>query len=89
MKKLISDNGVLKEIDTNEITILTFLKRFTSEERIAIRNAAKINAVLEDFMFLLNSAQNVNLNSPELIEGMNLLVSAGLLTSERKTNIMS
>lgn len=82
------ENGVIKEVNTDEITVLEFLKRFTPQERKDIRDAAKVNDTLSDFMYLLETAQNVNFNSPELIAGMNLLVGAGLLSQERKVEIL-
>lgn len=89
MKKPVYIDGVIREIDTDEATVLSFLKKFTTEERIAIRTAAKDSVILEDFMYLLNAAQNINYTDPALIAGMDMLAQVGLLTTERVTAIMA
>lgn len=75
--------------ELNVISKLEFLKRFSQAERIDIRSARMASPELDDFMELLNSAQSVDLNDLTLAAGMNTLVQAGLLTSDRKNTIMS
>lgn len=71
------------------LTRLEFLRRFTAEERINIRAATKVNPQIEDFMELLNLAQDIDLTDNTLQYGMLALVSAGLLTEERRGIIMA
>lgn len=70
-----------------------FVSRFTPSERTAIRNAAKVVEALDDFMFMLDMAAKsqtrVVASDPLLVTGMEALVTGGLLTDERKTEIMS
>ena len=71
-----------------EYDTFDFLRRFTSEERITIRTAAKTNAVLEDFMALLEMSQHVQSTDPDTVAGMQLLEAAGLLGPGRAQQIL-
>ena len=64
-----------------------FLKRFTQSERIAIRTAAKVSPVVEDFMDLLNSTSEVNLDDQTTGEGLDALELAGLIHVGRAAEI--
>ena len=70
-----------------------FRKRFTSDERKSIMLAAQVNADIADFEAMLSCAGRTNTmiksNDPLLNEAMSALVLAGLLTAERKTEILS
>jgi len=70
------------------ITKFEFLMRFTSTERKDTLTAARTNVDIEDFMQLLNSANDVDLTNPETIEGVNALVSFGILTPLRAQEIL-
>lgn len=65
------------------ISKLEFLARFTSDERIAVRAAAKTDGVIEDFMELLKITDVIHLNHPMAQQGLAYLVSIGILTAER------
>jgi hypothetical protein len=71
------------------LTKLEYLRRFTQDERVAIRNAAKVNAVLEDYMALLDLAQEINLDDPDTIAGVQMLEAAGLLNAGRAQEILA
>jgi len=66
-----------------------FLELFTSGERIAIRTAAQSSGALADWLDLLNRVDQVHLNDPNTIAGVHALVTAGLLSSDRATHILS
>lgn len=66
-----------------------FLLRFSSQERALFRNAAKTDEIIADFMQLAQAAQEIWTNDTTTIAGMNYLVSQGLLTNERRLEIMS
>ena len=68
------------------ITKLTFLRRFTAEERIAIR--ASIDPGIVDFMTLLDLAEEVTATDPDTQAGIEYLVAQGLLTLERAEMIL-
>lgn len=63
------------------LTRYEFLSRFTTAERIDIREAAKINAVVEDFMKMMELSGTVALALAR--PGLAYLVSIGKLTAER------
>jgi hypothetical protein len=82
-------------IDAAELSILDdpvtvssyeFLNRFTQAERIAIR--ASTDVYVQDFITLVQAAQVVNTSNETMIAGMAYLVTLGLLTSERKDEIL-
>lgn len=64
-----------------------FKRRFTPEERIAIRAATPDNPVLADFMDIVDSTNEINLDDPDLVQGLAYLVSLGLLAPDRPTQI--
>ena len=65
---------------------LEFLLRFTPEERAAARSS-QIPEV-QDFLDLLRAAGEVRSDHPLTQQGMGLLVAAGLLTAERRDEIL-
>ena len=67
-------------------TAYQFLNRFTYAERAAYRVAAKTDDIVADFMGL---AQEVLSDDPTTIQGMDYLVSIGVLTQQRKNEILS
>lgn len=78
----------------------TFLLLFTSAERIAIRQAAAyagsdadelaLAAAISDWLSIVNDPrlQIVNLELPATIDGINILVPAGILTAARAAEIL-
>lgn len=75
------------------ITGLQYLRRFTQAERIAIREAAKTSAELDDYLRLLDStiAQGgvVNLNDSDVSQAVALLESFGLVAAGRAAEILA
>jgi hypothetical protein len=75
------------------VTILTrreFLNRFYVAERISIRNGAKGGDVIaEDFLHLLDDGENVELDNPDTIAGVNYCASKGYITTDRATAILT
>lgn len=67
---------------------LAFLSRFTAQERKAIRQAAKSNADVEDWLELFNAAQDVDVTYPATIAGLQALESAGILAAGRAAEIL-
>lgn len=72
-----------------ELTKIDYLKRFTQEERIAIRSAAKVNPVAEDYIELLNAATVIHLDDPDTVKGVKTLEAAGLLAPGRAEQILA
>ena len=63
-------------------------RRFTVVERIAIREAATVNAIVRDFMDLLDATDLVFLDDADLAAGLGYLVSVGLLGAGRVAEIL-
>ena len=76
-----------QKIPILELTQLEFLRRFTSQERIAAKTSA--DPVIEDFMYLLTLAQNIRLDDPDTIAGVNYLEQQGILAEGRATEILT
>lgn len=70
-------------------TAYEFLLRFTPQERSAYRQAAQTNDIVADFMSLAQAAQEIISDDPITIQGMDYLVSIGLLTQQRRDEILS
>lgn len=73
---------------TQRWTAYQFLLRFTAAERAAFRAAALTDANVADFQQLAQAAQEVVNDDPMTVAGMNYLVSVGLLTEQRKQEIL-
>lgn len=65
-----------------------FKLRLTAQERIAIRNAAKSDDNVFDFLDLVNSADPIDTASPQVDAGIDYLISIGILDAERKADIL-
>ena len=66
---------------------LEFLRRFTAEERMAIRAAP--DPVIVDFLHLLDLAQEVRLDDADTQAGVRHLESVGLLAAGRAEAILA
>lgn len=84
------------EVAPVRITKLAFKLRLTSQERKAVRNAkstgknASPNSEdVDDFMDLMDTATYVDLSSPLVLAGLQLMQGEGLLTESRVTEILS
>ena len=69
-------------------TQLEFLDRFTMEERIAIRAATKTDPIAFDINDQFNQSNEILLDDPHLIQGINYFGYVGLLTPERVRQIL-
>lgn len=102
-RKLVIQNGVAVEMDMTPeeiaveaptvpepkvLTALAFLESFLPDERIAIRAAARGNAGLEDWLDMLRVAQEISLDDPRTVSGVNAMVNAGLLTPRRRDALL-
>lgn len=67
------------------LTRFEFLSRFTPTERVAIRDLAKTDAIVEDFMEMMKLSGNVSLVLAR--PGLNYIASKGRLTTARATEI--
>lgn len=73
-------------------TILTpyeFLKRFTSEERKAIKAATLTNPDVDDLWTMFTVAQDIDLKNTDTINGVDALESLGILAEGRAAEILA
>lgn len=68
---------------------LQFLERFTPEEFAAIKAASIANPQIDYIWQLFQAAAYIDTIDERVITGMNILVTAELLTEERKTTILT
>lgn len=90
--RLLADNEVEEfpqpEIQRElQLTKLQFLRRFTTQERIAIRGST--NPVIVDFMQLLDLALDVRLDDPDTVDGLHYLESLNLIGVGRAAEILA
>lgn len=71
------------------LTQLMFLRLFTAQERIAIKAAANTDPIVEDFLYLLNLAQDINLQDVDTVAGVNYLEQQGLIAPNRAQEILT
>lgn len=70
-----------------ELKKIDYLRRFTQEERIAIRNFAKTNDVALDYIELMNVAETVTLDDPLVVNGLAAFEAAGKIGVGRAAEI--
>lgn len=69
------------------VTKLEYLRRFTMEERITIRQAATQSPGLSDYLAMLELAQDINLDDADTIGAVSMLEGAGLIATGRAAEI--
>lgn len=70
-------------------TSYQFLLRFTPEERSSFRQAAATDEIVADFQMLAMAAQEIVADDPNTVAGMGYLVSVGLITPERRDEVLA
>lgn len=75
-------------IERKEWISTDFQKRFTDDERAAIRAEARANVRVEDLLAILISTPIVVNIDPLTQRGMAALAAMGLITEERKNEIL-
>jgi len=76
-------------IPPHVITKPAFRFRFTDSEYVGILSAAKTDVTIEGWVETFNMLSLVDLTNQRTIDGMNNLVSAGLLTAARANEILT
>lgn len=71
------------------MTKLEYLRRFTTEERVAIRAAATQNPVLADYLALMELAQEINTGDADTVAAVTMLEQAGLLAAGRANEVLN
>lgn len=71
------------------MTKLQFLRRFTTQERIAIRELAKTDAIVFDAMSLMDMADYVDINDTDVVQMCGYFAYVGAITSTRAMEILA
>ncbi len=71
------------------LTRLDYMRRFTLAEEAGIRVAARTDPMIEVILGRLSAAEYVDVTDPETMAGVDYLVSQGLLTAERKAEVLA
>lgn len=69
-------------------TSLEFRDLFTINEQLAIRESQLTDMEVGLVYDMMLSAQNIDISDPRTVQGMDLLVSKGLITNERRDEIL-
>jgi hypothetical protein len=86
----VDPDGVIEGAVTGRtMTKLEFLRRFTQDERVAIRTVAKSNVALEDYMAMIDLAQEIDTADADTRAGVQMLESVGLLAEGRAQEILN
>jgi hypothetical protein len=70
-------------------TSLEYIERFTEAEQLSVVTAAMSNPQLRLWYDKLMAAQEVVFTDPRLAGGLDALVTAGLITAERKMELLT
>ena len=84
-----SDGSIEGVVVGRTLTKLEYLRRFTVDERVAIRAAAEQNAVLADYLQLMELAQDINTGDADTIAAVTVLEQAGLISDGRAQEILN
>jgi len=71
------------------LTKLEYLRRFTTEERVAIREASKTNPVLEDYLAMMELAEEIDTGDADTIAAVNMLEQVGLIGAGRASEVLN
>ena len=71
------------------MTKLEYLRRFTTSERVAIRAAASANPVLDDYLKLMELAQEINMGDADTVAAVTMLEQVGLLAPGRASEVLN
>lgn len=71
-----------------EWTKVEFLRRFSAQERIAIRTLAKDNPMIDDFMQLMSEAPSIHNDDRDVLQALAYLTHLGVLAAGRAAEIV-
>jgi len=71
------------------VTKLDYLRRFTSEERIAIKTLALQVPQLADYLYLMELSTEIDLDDDDLKSALGMLEATGILAEGRSSEILN
>lgn len=63
-------------------------RRFSQEERVAIRDAAAVNAVLSDYLDLMAGTPEIFNDDPDTVRAVRMLEQVGLIAQGRADEVL-
>lgn len=81
--------GVIQGVSHRILTKLEYLRRFTTEERVTIREASKANPVLEDYLAMMELAEEIDTGDADTIAAVNMLERVGLIGAGRANEVLN
>jgi hypothetical protein len=85
----INTNGSIESQVIRVWTVVEYKRRFTQEERIAVRNASGQSKELDDYLDLLKDAQEVRSDDPDILKALSDLEQFGLIAPGRAQEILN
>ena len=86
------DNSSLAFVPKNMSRIMTklaFMRRFTSQELAAIYTLANTQILVQIWMEMFRLAEEVNLDDPQIVEGITTFETMGVLGAGRAAEILA
>lgn len=74
---------------SDTMNAITFIRRFTSPERIAIREASKSDPYVEDVWDLIQLADTINIKDPDLVSGIQYFATQDIIEDSRVEEILA
>lgn len=71
------------------LTKLEYLRRFTMEERIAVRQAAESSPMLADYLAMMELAEEIDTGDADTIGAVNMLEQVGLIGAGRASGVLN
>ena len=89
--EIIIPDPVTPEQTYQKVSPVEFKLLFTSQERVAIREARASDAVIDDFYDIVEDSRltHVDLGLKSTQDALDYMVSKGLITDERKAEILT
>lgn len=81
--------AISEENPARYISPRDFLKRFTSDEKTAIYTAAVTDVIVAQIKDDLVASEYIDLLNVDLLSGVSILVAKGLITEQRKNEIIA
>jgi len=83
------ERPLLDKTIKNSLTKFQFMSRFTVEERVAITTASTQSPALADWVALFKLTEEMNLNDPQTIAGVQMLEAGGIIGVGRANEILA
>lgn len=71
------------------LDVIDYLKLITPAERIAIRDRARTDPVVEDIVDLQRNTDRIRSDDPDLLNALDYLTAIGILAAGRKQEILN